>query len=448
MEDKPAQRTGKAFRAASAPRARAAAFLGLAGLGALIALAFLGNAGLPRLGLRNEAPVIEAPEEKAEEATIPVTPIEPAERTIRVGSGDTIIDLLLETGVPRNEAHDAVTALRKHFNPKQLKSGQELVVKFGPGDGGGGDRLERMIVPVTFRQDVAVERAGNGDFVANTIDKPVKEQAAYAGGPIESSLYETGVAQNVPATMMGEMIRLYSYDVDFQRDVKEGDSFELLYQQYVDGQGQLLHAETIRYAELILSGKRLRLFRFTTRDGEVEYFNERGESVKKALLRTPVDGARISSKFGSRLHPILGYTTMHRGIDFAVPGGTPIMAAGNGTIEFAGMNSGYGRYVRIKHTGVFSTAYAHMSGYAKGLRKGAKVRQGQVIGYVGASGLATGPHLHYELLSGGSQINPLSVKMPSGQKLEGKDLARFRDTVATIERELKALPPERRVAQN
>lgn len=446
MENKPAQRHGKGFRAASAPRARAMAFVGLAGLGALIALAVLGNAGLPRLGLRSEAPVAEVPEANAEDAALPVTPTEPAERTIRVGSGDTIIDLLLATGVPRDEAHNAVTALRKHFNPRQLKSGQELVVKFGPGDG-GGDRLERMIVPVTFRQDVAVERADNGDFVANAIDKPVKEQAAYAGGPIESSLYETGVAQNVPATMMAEMIRLYSYDVDFQRDVKEGDSFELLYQQYVDEQGQLLHAETIRYAGLLLSGKRIRLFRFTTRDGEAEYFNEKGESVKKALLRTPVDGARISSKFGSRLHPILGYTTMHRGIDFAVPGGTPIMAAGNGTVEFAGMNSGYGRYVRIKHTGVFSTAYAHMSGYAKGLRKGAKVRQGQVIGYVGASGLATGPHLHYELLSGGSQINPLSVKMPSGQKLEGKDLARFRDTVAAIERELKALPPERRIAQ-
>lgn len=445
MADKPAHRTGRVFRAVSAPRARTAAFIGLGGLGALIALAFLGNAGLPRLGSRSEAPVVEIPEDKAEKLTIPVMPVEPAERTIRVGSGDTIIDLLLATGVPRNEAHDAVAALRKHFDPKQLKSGQELVVKFGPGES-GGDRLERMIVPVTFRQDVAVERAGNG-FVANTIDKPVKEQAAYAGGPIESSLYETGIAQNVPAAMMAEMIRLYSYDVDFQRDVKEGDSFELLYQQYVDEQGQLLHADTIRYAELVLSGKRIRLFRFAPRDGEVEYFNEKGESVKKALLRTPVDGARISSKFGSRLHPILGYTTMHRGIDFAVPSGTPIMAAGSGTVEFAGENGGYGNYVRIKHTGVFSTAYAHLSGYAKGLRKGAKVRQGQVIGYAGASGLATGPHLHHELLSGGSQINPLSVKMPSGQKLEGKDLARFRETVATIERELKALPPERRMAQ-
>ena len=420
--------------------------LGAVALSALIGLGFFANS---RLGMREEEPppVVEAPEEeKLAEGTIPITPTEPAEKTIRVGSGDTIIDLLLATGVPRSEAHDAVTALRKHFNPKQLKSGQELVVKFGPGEG-GADRLERMIVPVTFRQDVAVERAGNGSFAAHTIDKPVKEQAAYAGGPIESSLYETGVAQNVPATMMAEMIRLYSYDVDFQRDVKEGDSFELLYQQYVDEQGTLLHAETIRYAELVLGGKRLRLFRFTTREGEVEYFNEKGESVKKALLRTPVDGARISSKFGSRLHPILGYTTMHRGIDFAVPGGTPIMAAGNGTVEMAGTNGGYGRYVRIKHTGVFSTAYAHMSGFAKGLRKGAKVRQGQVIGYVGSSGLAIGPHLHYELLSGGSQINPLSVKMPSGQKLDGKDLARFRETVAAVERELKALPPERRVAQ-
>ena len=447
MDDQSAPRIGSIFRAATASRTRKAALLGIAGLGALIALIFFNNFDLPGFGPREEPlPVAEAPEENAAEGTIPVTPTEPAERTIRVGSGDTIIDLLLSTGVPRTEAHDAVTALRKHFNPKQLKSGQELIVKFGPGES-GGDRLERMVVPVSYRQDVAVERAGNG-FVANTIDKPVKEQAAYAGGPIESSLYETGVAQNVPAAMMAEMIRLYSYDVDFQRDVKEGDSFELLYQQYVDEQGQLLHAETIRYAELILGGKRVRVFRFTTREGEVEYFNEKGESVKKALLRTPVDGARISSKFGSRLHPILGYTTMHRGIDFAVPGGTPIMAAGSGTIDMVGTNGGYGRYVRIKHTGVFSTAYAHMSGFAKGLRKGAKVRQGQVIGYVGSSGLATGPHLHYELLSGGSQINPLSVKMPSGQKLDGKELARFRETVAAVERELKALPPERRVAQN
>ncbi len=359
-----------------------------------------------------------------------------AERTIRVGSGDTIIDLLLATGVPRNEAQDAVTALRKHFNPRQLKSGQELVVKFGPGDG-GADRLERMIVPVTFRQDVAVERADNGDFVASTIDKPVKEQAAYAGGPIESSLYETGLAQNVPAVMMAEMIRLYSYDVDFQRDVKEGDSFELLYQQYIDEQGQLLHAETIRYAELVLSGKRIRLFRFTTRDGDVEYFNEKGESVKKALLRTPVDGARISSKFGSRLHPILGYTTMHRGIDFAVPGGAPIMAAGNGTVEMAGTNGGYGRYVRVKHTGVFSTAYAHMSGFAKGLRKGAKVRQGQVIGYVGASGLATGAHLHYELIVNGTKVDPMRVRLPDGKVLKGDDLVAFKEERERIDKALK-----------
>jgi murein DD-endopeptidase MepM/ murein hydrolase activator NlpD len=444
MDDTPAPRSGRVFRAATAPRMRMA-LAGLVGLGALIALGVFTNTGLSRLWQRGEPPAETTEQVAVEEGVIPVTPTEPAERTIRVGSGDTIIDLLLSTGAQSTEAHDAVAALRTHFNPRQLKSGQEVVVKFGPGDDGGGDRLEHMIVPVTFRQDVKVERASNG-FVARLIDKPLKEEAAYAGGPIQSSLYETGVAQNVPAAMMAEMIRLYSYDVDFQRDVKEGDSFELLYQQYTDEQGQLLHAETIRYAELILGGKRLRLFRFE-RDGEVEYFNEKGESVKKALLRTPVDGARISSKFGARLHPILGYTTMHRGIDFAVPSGTPIMAAGNGTVEFVGINGGYGRYVRLKHTGVFSTAYAHMAGFAKGLRKGMKVRQGQVIGYVGASGLATGPHLHYELLSGGSQINPLSVKMPAGQKLEGKELARFRETVAAIERELKSIPPDRRLAQ-
>lgn len=447
MQHKPARRYTTVLRAVSVPRTRAITAAGLAGLGALIALAFVAATGLPRFDRIRVSTPIAVPEEEAPQAAPSETSSEASERTIRVGSGDTIIDLLLATGVPRTEAHDAVSALREFFNPRQLKSGQELVVKFGPGDS-GADRLERMVVPVNFRQDVAVERTDAGGFVANAVDKPVKQEAAYAGGPIESSLYETGVARNVPATMMAEMIRLYSYDVDFQRDIKDGDSFELLYQQYVDEQGQLLHAETIRYAELVLGGKRIRLFRFAPREGEAEYFNEKGESVKKALLRTPVDGARISSKFGSRLHPILGYTTMHRGVDFAVPGGTPVMAAGSGTVEVAGNNGGYGRYVRIRHTGVFSTAYAHLSRYAKGLRKGARVRQGQVIGYVGASGLATGPHLHYELLSGGSQINPMSVKMPSGQKLDGKELARFRETVGAIERELNALPSERRIVQN
>ncbi len=362
------------------------------------------------------------------------------EQTVRVGRGDTLLDILIEGGVARADAHGAVTALRALYDPRNLKQGQELTLRFGPEPVG----LTEMIVPVNFLQDVTIRRAPNGAFLADTIAKPVTRQHAFAAGVIDSSLYQSGLDRDVPATVLAQMFQLYSYDVDFQREIQPRDRFEILYDQYVNGAGELVHAGQIRYALLELSGKPIRIYHYVPSDGKADFFDGRGESVRKALLRTPIDGARLSSGFGMRQHPILGYTAMHRGVDFAAPTGTPIQAAGNGTIEVIGPNGGYGNYIRVRHTNAYATAYAHLSIFAKGLRKGNRVSQGQVIGFVGSTGNSTGPHLHYEVLSGGTQINPLSIKVAASRRLEGKEFERYRAHLREIDAILRAVPAAER----
>ncbi|MCK5275569.1 MAG: M23 family metallopeptidase, partial [Alphaproteobacteria bacterium] len=220
-------------------------------------------------------------------------------------------------------------------------------------------------------------------------------------------------------------IRIFSWDVDFQRDIRKGDGFEVMYERFFDDNGELAHNGEVVYASLTLSGKRHAVYRHILKNGDVDYFDEKGQSAKKALMRTPIDGARLSSGFGKRKHPILGYTKMHKGLDFAAPRGTPIYAAGNGTVNYAGKKGGYGNYVRIRHNGTYQTAYAHMSGIARGVRKGKRVNQGQVIGYVGTTGRSTGNHLHYEVIRNGKFINSRRMHLPSGKALKGDDLAAF-----------------------
>ena len=210
--------------------------------------------------------------------------------------------------------------------------------------------------------------------------------------------------------------------------------------------GVVVNNGEIQYAKLTLRGTELPLYRFETPEGNLDYFNTKGESVRKALMKTPIDGARLSSRFGNRKHPILGYTRLHAGVDFAAPRGTPIYAAGDGTVTVAGTNGGYGKYIKIRHNGTYSTAYAHLNGYARGVRKGKRVRQGQVIGYVGSTGRSTGPHLHYEIHRNGKQINPLGLKLPSGEKLKGQTLEAFLSLRDTVDRQFALLSDPRQVA--
>jgi len=251
--------------------------------------------------------------------------------------------------------------------------------------------------------------------------EPLSRLVHYEGA-IRGSLFEAAMAQGVPVAMLTEMIKAFSYDVDFQRDIQPDDHFELMFERGADKRST--DAKLV-YASMTLSGKEMKLYRFADPQGVVDYYNQAGESAKKALLKTPVDGAKISSGFGMRFHPILHYTTQHKGIDFAVMTGTPVMAAGAGTIDYAGTNGSYGVYVRIKHDGSHETAYAHLSRLAKGIRPGTHVAQGQTIAYSGSTGRATGPHLHYEVLVNESQVNPMSVKFQAGRKLAGKELSRF-----------------------
>jgi murein DD-endopeptidase MepM/ murein hydrolase activator NlpD len=208
----------------------------------------------------------------------------------------------------------------------------------------------------------------------------------------------------------------------------------------------VVHSGRIVFIALTLSGTRHALYRHATGDGRNGYFDEKGQSARKALLRTPVDGARLSSSFGRRRHPVLGYTRMHRGLDFRAPPGTPIYAAGKGIVEYVGRNGAYGRYVRIRHNSSSSTAYAHMRRFARGLGKGKRVEQGQIIGYVGSSGRSTGPHLHYEILRGGRQVNPLTVTMPAGPRLKGWEMSRFRYAMSKITRQFADLAVDLAVA--
>ena len=228
------------------------------------------------------------------------------------------------------------------------------------------------------------------------------------------------------------MIRIYSFDVDFQRELQPGDSFEVLYEALFENDGSLAKTDGVLYASLTLSGQRLDMYNFTPHSGHSDFFDSKGQSVRKTLMRTPIDGARLSSRFGMRKHPVLGYSRLHKGTDFAAPRGTPVYAAGDGVVESAGRNGAYGKYVRIRHNSTYKTAYAHMRRIAKGMRRGKRVRQGQVIGYVGSSGRSTGPHLHYEVLRGGRQVNPLKIKLPSGEKLKSADLESFERERARI----------------
>ena len=346
--------------------------------------------------------------------------------------------LLVNANIPRTEAHAAIMTLSKLFKPRDLKPGTAVTVtrKKAPEE----QVLQRVDLVIDPRRDVAVRRDETGRFKAAIIKQILKTQATRASGVIRSSLYLAGQRAELPPTVLARLIRIFSFDVDFQRDVQPDDSFDLMFERHYDDSGTPVAEGNILIAEMVLSGKRVRLYRHRTRDGDTDYYDEKGRSARKALVLTPIDGARISSGYGRRRHPILGYTKMHRGIDFAAPRGTPVYAAGHGTVEVVGRNGGYGKYVRIRHNGSYKTAYAHLRGFARGVSRGRRVRQGQVIGYVGSTGRSTGPHLHYEILRNGRQLNPKRLNLPSGRKLAGAELKRFYKVRDRLEQRYAALP--------
>ncbi len=368
--------------------------------------------------------------------------------TLNIKRGDTLMPKLVDAGIPRSQARAAISALGRFYDPRRIRPGQAVTVTFrdtanDPVDEGsrsedGSATFVGLTVTVDYAKQVAVARTEDGQFSAREVEANLRQELRAVSGTIDNSLFESAEREGVPVPVLINMIKAFSWDVDFQRDIQPGDGFEVMFEQFRNDAGETVHEGRMVYGNLILQGKRKPIYLFTTEDGVEDYFDEEGKAARKALLRTPIDGAKLSSGFGQRRHPILGYNRMHRGIDFAAPNGTPIYAAGDGVVDFAGPNAGYGRYVRIRHNDEFSTAYAHISNFAPGMMRGKRVRQGEVIGYVGSTGESTGPHLHYEILRQNEQVNPLTIKVQAGRILAGRDIKRFAAQRGTISNELAA----------
>jgi murein DD-endopeptidase MepM/ murein hydrolase activator NlpD len=361
--------------------------------------------------------------------------------------GDTLIGVLTKAGIDSKEAFAVTRALKKVYDVRSINVGDELYATFRENQQSGDLEFTSLIVEKSDYR-LTLLKQENGEFDAQRQEKKLERHVNRAGGVISSSLFQLATELEVPSSVMMEAIKAYSYDVDFQRDIRNGNNFEVVYETYVDDKGQFVREGDMLFASLLVNGEELKIFRFTTPDGDTDYYTEDGHSVKKALLRTPINGARISSGFGMRRHPVLGYSRMHKGVDFAAPRGTPVYAAGDGTIDMIGRRGGYGNYVRIRHNPEYSTAYAHLYKFANGMKRGRHVKQGQVIAYSGSTGVSTGPHLHYEVLIAGRQVNPNKVKMTPGRKLDKRELATFNDAKKKMIALRSSLPLRSQVARN
>jgi len=364
-------------------------------------------------------------------------------RRVAIAKRSTLSQALLQAGIDRSEAQAAVDALAAVHDLRKLKRGQEVSLTFG------ADRAQLLEVRLGTgpEKEISALRLPDGSFEPRRHEIELFRRDVAIAGVIEDSLYRAALPLGVPPVILEAFIKLYAYDVDFQRQIQPGDRFELLFEAYEDASGTAQKFGELLYARLRVGDEELTLYRFRDRQGNVDYYNRHGESVRKALLRTPLDGARITSNFGMRLHPILGFSMLHKGMDFGAPPGTPVYAAGDGSIEEAGWNGAYGLYVRIKHDARHKTAYAHLANLARGIREGRRVQQGEVIGYVGSTGRSTGPHLHYEVIRDSRQVNPISVKFPTGRKLESAELAQFRGQRGLLEYRMAAGARSQLVAQ-
>ena len=368
-------------------------------------------------------------------------------QTLNVKRGQTLDVLLKQANVTAQDRVAAIKALTPVFNPKRLKPGQELTVALA-----NDSALYSLRIEVDTASEAWVHRTDDGIFSAQTIDLPREIVEKYAQGEITTSLYVDAVKAGVPPSIIQQSIRIFSFDVDFQRDIRRNDRFEFFYRAGLDQAGNMIDRGPIMIASLTLSGKTLTYYRFDPENpsasdqagGFAEYFNAIGKTARKGLLRTPVDGARLSSGYGQRKHPILGYTRMHKGVDFAAPTGTPIYAAGNGIVDFAGRKGSYGKYIRIRHGNGYATAYAHL--HRISVRTGARVVQYQTIGQVGSTGRSTGPHLHYEILYNGKQVNPVKVKMPTGRILKDQNLVNFENYRERLQQRMAAAVDESQTA--
>ena len=337
--------------------------------------------------------------------------------------GETFTGALKQADLQDDEINDVVNIISKKIDLRKLNVG--TLIETYTKSVNDKKIINEIIIYPDIEKKIYVKKVNN-KFVAGEDKKKLFSKLKLYEVEIHNSIYESLKKIDTPDEIIMEFVQLYSFDIDFQRDIRKGNKIKIFFEMYTDSQNNYVKSGNINFSEIILDDESYELYRFQSEGDEfVEYFNSDGKSATKALMKTPINGARLSSGFGMRKHPILGYNKKHQGVDFAAPTGTPIMAAGTGHIEFVGNNGGAGKYIRIKHLNGYKTSYSHLSKYASGIQKNVKVRQGQVIGYVGNTGLSTGPHLHYEVIFNGKRINPMKMKLPSGKQLKDKNLEIF-----------------------
>ena len=347
------------------------------------------------------------------------------DKTYNVQAGDSLEKILIRHKVKKDEIKLIQKKISKESTKVTLKVGQEINFTF-ENSTNNQKKINSLIIPVSKTHKVHIKKnIETGILELKNIVTNLSRKIKFKESRITNSLYKTAINLGVKPNLIVDFARIYGFQVDFQRDIRKNDRFQILYEIFENDKGEAIETGNIIFANLKLSGNDLPLYFFIDKKKKTGHYDDNGKSAKKALMKTPINGARLSSSFGLRKHPILGYNKMHRGTDFAAPMGTPIMASGDGVVIRARWCGGGGNCIKIKHNSTYSTVYAHLSKFAKSVKTGARVRQGQIIGYVGSTGMSTGPHLHYEVIENGKKINSQTLKLPSGRKLKGKDRKLF-----------------------
>ena len=384
-----------------------------------------------REGARHPAPLVFASDLERQ----------PDETRVRIARGETFVDALRRAGVGAADRNEAAYAFGRHHNLRRLLPGQEFALTLSwPNQtlfqlAADGAEPQPRLMALEFRPDpenkILMRRNADGALAAEKAAVPLTTRKMAIAGRINGSLYQSAKAVGAPDEIIAELADAFAYDVDFQREIFGGDKFEAIFEVKYDDRGARVAAGDLVYARLNWRGRREEkgYYRFESEDdgGRADFYDAAGQSARRLLMKTPIDGARLSSGFGMRRHPILGYRRAHKGVDFAAPRGTPIKAAGDGVIERADWYGGFGNYIRIRHANGYKTAYAHLKGFRRGIKKGKRVRQGDIIGYVGTTGRSTGPHLHYEVHLNGKAVNPQRLRIATGKQLKGAELERFKE---------------------
>ena len=354
--------------------------------------------------------------------------------------GETFDKILEKYSVKKDEISEIKKRISKKININKLNTNHKIEFTIDQTN----FQIKEFIFKISTTEKIYLSRNTDvGEFNQKILVTKLKKNVLYKENTILQSLYRSASKQKIPANIIIEFAGIYGFQVDFQRDIKKKDSFQIMYEVFMDDNGKIIETGNILFANLILSGQDNSLYHFDQK-GSVGHYDKSGRSIKKALMKTPINGARLSSPFGMRKHPIDGFNKMHRGTDFAAPMGTPIMASGDGVVKKAGWCGGGGNCVVIKHNSTYQTIYAHMSKFAKGIKSGIRVKQGQTIGYVGSTGKSTGPHLHYEVVVNGKKVNSQKLKLPSGKILKGEE----RKTFETKKIKLDVLKSEKIVGLN